>query len=229
LKFSCRVLQKLSEEANYQGKASFKFAFFFDNQTEERARGITIKNKNKSLLIESKQFTMHDTPGLKYFIKNMIRSMIVSEAAILVLSAGLGEYESSISLEYGTVRRYLQILSNFKVKQLLIVVNKMDSNGVNYSQNRFEDIKSEMIKMLLRLNFSKDFIENYVPFIPISAWFGDNLTEKSNNLKQSEIKILKYLLLKTHLFIFLNYRKENQTIHFDVRLLNILEKISVIL
>lgn len=65
------------------------------------------------------------------------------------------------------------------VKQLIVAVNKMDDKSVNYSKERFDEIKDEVTQHLKHVGYKPE----RVPFVPISGWVGDNMTEKSKNLR----------------------------------------------
>jgi len=68
------------------------------------------------------------------------------------------------------------------VKQLIVGVNKMDSDTAGYKQERYEEIKAEMINMFIRVGWKKEFAEKSVPVIPISGWMGDNLLKQSTKM-----------------------------------------------
>lgn len=61
---------------------------------------------------------------------------------------------------------------------MIVCSNKMDEKTVNYSQERFEEIKKEMSGFLKKVGYNPDKI----PFIPISGWAGDNMIDKSTNM-----------------------------------------------
>jgi len=64
------------------------------------------------------------------------------------------------------------------VKQIIVAVNKMDHPSVNYSQDRYNEIKGEVGDFLNSNGYKKDNIQ----FVPISGWTGDNLIEKSDKM-----------------------------------------------
>jgi len=64
------------------------------------------------------------------------------------------------------------------VKQMIVLVNKMDDRSVNYSEKRYEEIKKEVSAYLKKVGY----MPKKIPFIPISGWTGDNMIEKSPNL-----------------------------------------------
>jgi elongation factor 1-alpha len=65
------------------------------------------------------------------------------------------------------------------VKQMVVAMNKMDDKSVNWGQARYEEIKKEVSDYLKKIGYNPDKI----PFIPISGWHGDNMIEKSENMK----------------------------------------------
>ena len=67
-----RELDKLKQEAERLGKSSFAFAFYMDEQKEERERGVTIACTTKEFFIDKWHYTIIDALGCRDFIKNMI-------------------------------------------------------------------------------------------------------------------------------------------------------------
>jgi len=62
---------------------------------------------------------------------------------------------------------------------MIVVVNKMDEKTVNWGEERFNEIQKEMAEYLKKVGYNPE----KVPFLPISGWHGDNMMEKSANLK----------------------------------------------
>ena len=58
---------------------------------------------------------------------------------------------------------------------MLVCMNKMDDKSVNYSEARYNEIKSELALYLKKVGYNPEKME----FIPISGWEGDNMIEKS--------------------------------------------------
>merc|ERR1719164_147468 len=54
----------------------------------------------------------------------------------------------------------------------------MDDKSVNYSENRYTEIKNEVSGFLKKIGYNP----NKIPFVPISGWNGDNMLEKSSNM-----------------------------------------------
>merc|ERR1712137_652270 len=65
------------------------------------------------------------------------------------------------------------------VKQMIVCVNKMDDKSVNFAEARYTEIKNEVSAFLKKTGYKP----KKIPFIPISGWNGDNVIEKSENIK----------------------------------------------
>merc|ERR1719350_225090 len=61
---------------------------------------------------------------------------------------------------------------------MICAINKMDDKSVNYSENRYTEIKNEVSGFLKKIGYNP----NKIPFVPISGWNGDNMLEKSANM-----------------------------------------------
>eukprot|EP00347_Sterkiella_histriomuscorum_P024069 403332410 len=173
-----RTIEKFEKEAAEMGKGSFKYAWVLDKLKAERERGITIDIALWKFETDKSVFTIIDAPGHRDFIKNMITGTSQADAAILIIASGQGEFEAGISKE-GQTREHALLAFTMGVKQMIVAINKMDDKSVNWSEERFNEIKKEMSDYLKKIGYNPDKI----PFIPISGWFGDNMIESSDNMK----------------------------------------------
>jgi elongation factor 1-alpha len=173
-----RTIEKFEKEAAEMGKGSFKYAWVLDKLKAERERGITIDIALWKFETGKGVYTIIDAPGHRDFIKNMITGTSQADVAILIIAAGTGEFEAGISKE-GQTREHALLAFTMGVKQMIVAVNKMDDKSVNYDQKRFDEIKKEVSDYLKKVGYNPD----KVPFIPISGWNGDNMLEKSENMK----------------------------------------------
>ena len=161
-------LRKLREIAEELGKKGFEFAFVMDHLKEERERGVTIDLAHKKFVTDKFEITIIDAPGHKDFIKNMITGTSQAEAAFLVIAAPEGAMEQT--------KEHLILAKTLGIKQLCILVNKMDA--AKYSQARFEEVKKEIEPLLKGVGFDPSKIK----FIATSAFEGDNIVKKSANM-----------------------------------------------
>jgi len=96
----------------------------------------------------------------------------------LVVASGTGEFEAGIA-KNGQTREHALLAYTLGVKQMIVAINKMDDKSVNYSQERYVEIKNEVTNFVKKIGYNTD----QVPFVPISGWVGDNMMEKSDNMK----------------------------------------------
>lgn len=158
-------IQKLAEEY----KRKFEFAYFLDSFEDELKEERTIDTV--SLMFKSKKsfYTVTDVPGHKEFIKNMLTGASHADVAVLVVSAEEGVQEQT--------RRHMFLLKMLGIKQVFVVVNKMDA--VEYNKERFEEEKEQISKLL----DSFDYATGEMLFIPVSAMEGDNIYTYSEHMK----------------------------------------------
>ncbi|MGB3459328.1 MAG: GTP-binding protein [Halobacteriota archaeon] len=158
-------IQKLAEEY----KRKFEFAYFLDSFEDELKEERTIDTV--SLMFKSKKsfYTITDVPGHKEFIKNMLTGASHADVAVLVVSAEEGVQEQT--------RRHMFLLKMLGIKQVFVVVNKMDIEG--YNKERFEEVKEQISKLLN----SFDYATEEMLFIPVSAMEGDNIYKYSEQMK----------------------------------------------
>lgn len=172
-----RTIEKFEKESKELGKSSFKYAWVLDKLKAERERGITIDIALWKFETPKYFFTIIDAPGHRDFIKNMITGTSQADCAILIIAAGQGEFEAGIS-KNGQTREHALLAYTLGVKQMIVCVNKMDDKSVNYSESRFNEIKTEVSGFIKKIGYNPE----KVPFIPISGWNGDNMLEKSPNM-----------------------------------------------
>ncbi|NXL12255.1 EF1A factor, partial [Mesembrinibis cayennensis] len=172
-----RTIEKFEKEAAEMGKGSFKYAWVLDKLKAERERGITIDISLWKFETSKYYVTIIDAPGHRDFIKNMITGTSQADCAVLIVAAGVGEFEAGIS-KNGQTREHALLAYTLGVKQLIVGVNKMDSTEPPYSQKRYEEIVKEVSTYIKKIGYNPDT----VAFVPISGWNGDNMLEPSSNM-----------------------------------------------
>merc|ERR1712111_80408 len=172
-----RTIEKFEKEAQEMGKGSFKYAWVLDKLKAERERGITIDIALWKFETNKYYVTIIDAPGHRDFIKNMITGTSQADCAVLIVAAGVGEFEAGIS-KNGQTREHALLAYTLGVKQLIVAVNKMDSTEPKYSEARFQEITKEVKAYVKKVGYNPDA----VPMIPISGFHGDNMLEKSTNM-----------------------------------------------
>jgi len=172
-----RTIEKFEKEANEIGKGAFKYAWVMDKLKSERERGITIDIALWKFETAKYYFTIIDAPGHRDFIKNMITGTSQADAAVLVVASPTGEFEAGIA-KNGQTREHALLAYTLGVKQMIVLINKMDEKTVSWSQARYDEIQKELSSYLKKIGYNPE----KVPFVPISGWAGDNMLEKSANL-----------------------------------------------
>jgi bifunctional enzyme CysN/CysC len=141
----------------------FEYAFLLDALLEEQEQNITIDTTQIPFRTKRRQYVIIDAPGHKEFLKNMITGASSAGAAVLVIAANEGVREQS--------RRHAYLLSLLGIKQVIVVVNKMDL--VDFSEERFRSIEGEYREFLAGLGLPAKV------FIPASAKQGENVAKRS--------------------------------------------------
>lgn len=145
----------------------FEYAFLLDALLEEQKQNVTIDTTEIPFRTLRRQYAIIDAPGHKEFLKNMITGASRADAAVLVIAASEGVREQS--------RRHAYLLSLLGVKQIVVVVNKLDL--VEFSEERFEEIDREYRKFLADLGLETRAV------IPASAKQGENVARASMKMK----------------------------------------------
>jgi len=161
-------MRKLKEKAKELGKAGFEFAFVMDQLKEERERGVTIDLSYKKFAGGKFDITIIDAPGHKDFVKNMITGTSQADVAFIVVSA--------IDGVQAQTKEHVWLVKTLGVGQIAILINKMDA--VKYEQAKYNAVKEEISKLLKMVGYKVET----VPFIPISAYEGDNVVNKSSRM-----------------------------------------------
>ncbi|XP_071115226.1 elongation factor 1-alpha-like isoform X1 [Haliotis cracherodii] len=172
-----RAIEKYEKEAQEIGKGSFKYAWVLDKLKAERERGITIDIALWKFETTKYLITVIDAPGHRDFIKNMITGTSQADCAVLIVASGTGEFETGIS-KNGQTREHALLAYTLGVKQIIVGVNKMDTTEPPFSENRFQEIVTEVKAYLKKVGFDN----KSVAFVPISGWHGDNMLEESKNM-----------------------------------------------
>jgi bifunctional enzyme CysN/CysC len=141
----------------------FEYAFLLDALKNEQAQGITIDTARCFFNTSQRHYIIHDAPGHVEFLKNMITGASRAQAALLVIDGYEGVRENS--------KRHGYILSMLGIRQISVLVNKMDLLG--WDQAKFMAIADEYADFLGRLGVHP------TSFIPISARDGDNIVSRA--------------------------------------------------
>ncbi|KYK38582.1 MAG: hypothetical protein AYK18_06790 [Theionarchaea archaeon DG-70] len=164
--------EKAERDAKDLGKETFKYAFFMDTSLEERKRGLTIELGFKPFETQKKRFNIIDAPGHSDFVKNMITGAAEADAGVLVV-----DVQDTLEKIMPQTKEHAILMLTLGVNQLIVAVNKMDL--VNYRDDAYKEVKDKIRDFLSSLGFSK--LEK-MAYIPVSAFYGENVTKKSEKM-----------------------------------------------
>ncbi len=143
----------------------FEYAFLLDALRDERAQGITIDTARCFFATEKRRYIIHDAPGHVEFLKNMVTGAARAEAALLVIDAAEGIRENTM--------RHGYILSMLGIRQVVVLVNKMDLVG--WDSRVFRAVADEYGAFLAEIGIGRS------EFIPISARDGANIVGRATD------------------------------------------------
>ncbi|SDT41099.1 adenylyl-sulfate kinase [Bradyrhizobium canariense] len=145
----------------------FEWSFLLDALQTERDQGITIDTTQIRFRTHSRDVVLIDAPGHAEFLRNMITGASQADGAVLIIDALEGVRDQT--------RRHGYLLHLLGVKQVAVVVNKMDR--VDFSAARFKAISDEISAHLTGLGVTPKAI------IPISARDGDGVAARTPNIQ----------------------------------------------
>jgi bifunctional enzyme CysN/CysC len=141
----------------------FEWSFLLDALQTERDQGITIDTTQIRFRTNARDVVLIDAPGHAEFLRNMITGASQADGAVLIIDAREGVRDQT--------RRHGYLLHLLGVKQVAVVVNKMDR--VEFSADRFREISDEITAHLSSLGVTP------VAVIPISARDGDGVAART--------------------------------------------------
>ena len=158
------AIEKTSKQKGYD---YLDFSLATDGLVAEREQGITIDVAHIYFSTPSKSYIIADTPGHVEYTRNMVTGASTSQAAIILIDARKGVIEQT--------NRHFFINNLLRIKDVIVAINKMDL--VDYSEDRYNEIKADFEELMSK----RDYQEQNITFIPVSALKGDNVVNPSEN------------------------------------------------
>ncbi|MBB5080758.1 sulfate adenylyltransferase subunit CysN [Nonomuraea endophytica] len=159
-------LEAVERTSRDRGTEYTDLSLLTDGLRAEREQGITIDVAYRYFATPRRKFIIADTPGHIQYTRNMVTGASTADLAIILIDARKGVLEQS--------RRHAFLTTLLRVPHLVLAVNKMDL--VDYSEERFEEIREEFTSFASKLNVTD------LTFIPISALHGDNVVSRSETM-----------------------------------------------
>lgn len=171
-------LEAVERTSAERGDEYTNLALLTDGLRAEREQGITIDVAYRYFATPRRKFIIADTPGHIQYTRNMVTGASTANVALVLVDARNGIVEQS--------RRHAFLATLLRIPHLVVCVNKMDL--VDWSEDRFEEIKAEFRQFATKLDLSD------LTFIPVSALLGDNVVDRSDNMKWYEgLPLLRFL------------------------------------
>jgi len=156
------AIEKTSKQKGYD---YLDFSLATDGLVAEREQGITIDVAHIYFSTKTKSYIIADTPGHVEYTRNMVTGASTSQAAIILIDARKGVIEQT--------NRHFFINNLLRIKNVIVAVNKMDL--VDFSEEKYNAIKADFETLMTK----RDYKDQKITFIPVSALQGDNVVHKS--------------------------------------------------
>ena len=171
-------MEAIERTSKKKGEENVNLALLTDGLRAEREQGITIDVAYRYFATPKRKFIIADTPGHVQYTRNMVTGASTANLAIILVDARNGVIEQTL--------RHSFIASLLQIPHVVVCINKMDL--VDYSEEVYENIRQQFMTFAPKLDI------NDIRFIPISALVGDNVVNRSENMKWYDGATLMYTL-----------------------------------
>ncbi|WP_108424329.1 sulfate adenylyltransferase subunit 1 [Flagellimonas amoyensis] len=161
-------LEAIERTSKQKGYDYLDFSLATDGLVAEREQGITIDVAHIYFSTATKSYIIADTPGHVEYTRNMVTGASTSQAAIILIDARKGVIEQT--------NRHFFINNLLRIKDVIVAINKMDL--VDFSEDAFNDIKADFEELMDK----RDYQDQKITFIPVSALKGDNVVNRSQSM-----------------------------------------------
>jgi sulfate adenylyltransferase subunit 1 len=171
-------LSAITETSKRKGQVEVDLALLTDGLRAEREQGITIDVAYRYFATPKRKFIIADTPGHIQYTRNMVTGASTANLAIILVDARHGVLEQTL--------RHTYIAHLLNIPHVVFCINKMDL--INYGQETYDEIKKELERLSQKLKLRD------AHYIPISAKYGDNVVDESENMNWYQGTTLLHLL-----------------------------------
>ena len=161
-------LEAIEKTSKQRGYDYLDFSLATDGLVAEREQGITIDEAHIYFSTKKKSYIIADTPGHVEYTRNMVTGASTSQASIILIDARKGVIEQT--------NRHFFINNLLRIKDVVVAINKMDL--VDYSEDIYNKIKADFSELMSK----RDYQDQKITFIPVSALKGDNVVNKSDKM-----------------------------------------------
>ena len=160
-------LEAIEKTSKQKGYDYLDFSLATDGLVAEREQGITIDVAHIYFSTPTKSYIIADTPGHVEYTRNMVTGASTSQASIILIDARKGVIEQT--------HRHFFINNLLRVKDVIVAINKMDL--VDFSEETYTKIKDDFEELMGK----RDYQDQNITFIPVSALKGDNVVDRSEH------------------------------------------------
>jgi sulfate adenylyltransferase subunit 1 len=160
-------MEHIVQSSKRLGRTDVDLSLLTDGLRAEREQGITIDVAYRYFATPARKFIIADTPGHIQYTRNMVTGASTADLAVILVDARKGVLEQTI--------RHSYIASLLDIKHIIFCINKMDM--VNYNESVFTTIRSSLENLVNKMDIEDPH------YIPISAKYGDNVVDQSENMK----------------------------------------------
>ena len=161
-------LEAIEKTSKQKGYDYLDFSLATDGLVAEREQGITIDVAHIYFSTAKKSYIIADTPGHVEYTRNMVTGASTSQASVILIDARKGVIEQT--------NRHFFINNLLRIKDVVVTINKMDL--VDYSEDVYNKIKEDFTELMRK----RDYQDQKITFIPVSALKGDNVVNRSDNM-----------------------------------------------
>ncbi|WOD44490.1 sulfate adenylyltransferase subunit 1 [Hwangdonia lutea] len=161
-------LEAIEKTSKQRGYDYLDFSLATDGLVAEREQGITIDVAHIYFSTAKKSYIIADTPGHVEYTRNMVTGASTSQASIILIDARKGVIEQT--------NRHFFINNLLRIKDVVVAINKMDL--VDYSEDVYNKIKADFEALMSK----RDYQDQKITFIPVSALKGDNVVNKTDKM-----------------------------------------------
>tara|TARA_R110002050_G_scaffold207326_1_gene343261 strand:+ start:18643 stop:19890 length:1248 start_codon:yes stop_codon:yes gene_type:complete len=161
-------LEAIEKTSKQKGYDYLDFSLATDGLVAEREQGITIDVAHIYFSTAKKSYIIADTPGHVEYTRNMVTGASTSQASVILIDARKGVIEQT--------NRHFFINNLLRIKDVVVTINKMDL--VDYSEDVYNKIKADFSELMSK----RDYQDQKITFIPVSALKGDNVVNRSKNM-----------------------------------------------
>ena len=184
-------MEHIVQSGKRLGREDLDLSLLTDGLRAEREQGITIDVAYRYFATPARKFIIADTPGHIQYTRNMVTGASTADLAVILIDARKGVLEQTI--------RHTYIASLLDIRHIVFCINKMDM--IDFSETVFLNIKSEIDNLVKKLQIEDPY------FIPISAKYGDNVVDPSENMRWYNGKTFLRLIETIEI------RKDKNSIH----------------